>query len=117
MRSEHDLIIAANNGWFVCLDNLSRLSMSLSDAICRLATGGGFSTRELYTDSDEILFNVMRPVIINGIEEIISRGDLLDRTIIFNLPRIEKRSGVRKKSSGRSLRRRSHAYSVRCTMP
>ena len=97
MRSEHDLIIAANNGWFVCLDNLSRLSMSLSDAICRLATGGGFSTRELYSDSDEILFNVMRPVIINGIEEIISRGDLIDRTIILNLPKIEKKQRRKEK--------------------
>jgi hypothetical protein len=97
MRSEHDLIIAANNGWFVCLDNLSRLSMALSDALCRLATGGGFSTRELYTDSDEILFNVMRPVIINGIEEIISRGDLLDRTIIFSLPVIDPKRRIKEK--------------------
>jgi hypothetical protein len=97
MRSEHDLIIAANNGWFVCLDNLSRLSMALSDAICRLATGGGFSTRELYTDSDEILFNVMRPVIINGIEEIVSRGDLLDRTIITSLPFIEPKRRIKEK--------------------
>jgi hypothetical protein len=71
--------------------------MSLSDAICRLATGGGFSTRELYSDSDEILFNVMRPVIINGIEEIISRGDLLDRTIILSLPRIEKKKRRKEK--------------------
>lgn len=90
-RSEHDLIIAANNGWVVCLDNLSRLTAPLSDSLCRLATGGGFSARELYTDSDEVLFNVMRPVIINGIEEIISKGDLLDRTLVLNLPNIARK--------------------------
>lgn len=89
-KCEHDLMIAANNGWVVCFDNLSRLGMGLSDSLCRLATGGGFSTRELYSDSDEVLFNVIRPVIINGIEEIISRGDLLERTVILNLPGIDK---------------------------
>ncbi|HST24144.1 MAG TPA: hypothetical protein VLR90_23785 [Blastocatellia bacterium] len=90
-RCEHDLMIAANNGWVVCFDNLSRLGMGLSDSLCRLATGGGFSTRELYSDNDEILFNVMRPVIINGIEEVISRGDMLERTVILNLPGIHKK--------------------------
>jgi hypothetical protein len=90
-KCEHDLMIAANNGWVVCFDNLSRLGVGLSDSLCRLATGGGFSTRELYSDSDEVLFNVMRPVIINGIEEIISRGDMLERTVVLNLPGIGKK--------------------------
>jgi hypothetical protein len=90
-KSERDLMIAANNGWVVCFDNLSRFGTGLSDSLCRLATGGGFSTRELYSDTDEILFNVMRPVILNGIEEVISRGDMLERTVILNLPKIHKK--------------------------
>jgi hypothetical protein len=87
-RDAHDLIIAATNGRVVSLDNLSHLPSWLSDAICRLATGGGFSTRELYTDSDEILFDAQRPVILNGIEELATRGDLLDHAIILYLPEI-----------------------------
>ena len=39
-RNEHDLLIAANNGWVVSFDNLSGLPNWLSDALCRLATGG-----------------------------------------------------------------------------
>jgi hypothetical protein len=89
-RNAHDLIIAASNGWVVNLDNLSHLPSWLSDAICRLATGGGFSTRELYTDSDEVLFDAKRPVILNGIEELATRGDLLDRSIILYLHGIPK---------------------------
>ena len=58
------------------------------DALCRLSTGGGFATRELYTDQDEILFDAKRPVILNGIEEIVTRGDLLDRSLIVYLPTI-----------------------------
>jgi hypothetical protein len=58
----------------------------LSDALCRLSTGGGFSTRTLYTDLDETVFAVKRPTILTAIEEIAVRGDLLDRAIIIYLP-------------------------------
>lgn len=89
-RNEHDLVLAANNGSIVALDNLSSLPDWLSDAICRLSTGGGFGTRTLYENDEETLFNSMRPVLINGIEELATRGDLLDRAIILYLPAIPK---------------------------
>ena len=54
-RDGRDLIIAATNGWVIALDNLSTVPDWLSDAICRLATGGGFATRELYSDGEEII--------------------------------------------------------------
>jgi len=87
-RDGRDLMIAAENGWVLSYDNLSYLPRWLSDSFCRLATGGGFSTRELYTDRDEVIFNTQRPVIFNGIEELATRGDLLDRAIIEYLPAI-----------------------------
>lgn len=89
-RDEHDLVIAASNGHVIALDNLSRLPDWLSDALCRLSTGGGFGTRELYTDEDEVIFDAVRPIVVNGIEEIISRGDLLDRAQILYLPAIRE---------------------------
>jgi hypothetical protein len=85
-RDPRDLMIAAMNGWVVALDNLSVVPPWLSDALCRLATGGGFSARSLYTDDDETIFDAQRPVVINGIEEIATRGDLLDRCVILTLP-------------------------------
>ena len=60
-RDLRDVMIAASNGWIISFDNLSRIPHWLSDALCRLATGGGFSTRELYTDSEEVLFDAQRP--------------------------------------------------------
>jgi hypothetical protein len=78
-RDERDLMIAATNAWLVAFDNLSSLPPWLSDALCRLATDGGFSTRTLYTDSGETLFSAQRPVLINGIEQIATRADLLPR--------------------------------------
>jgi hypothetical protein len=89
-RDEHNLYIDARSGWVIALDNMSSLPMWLSDALCRLATGGGFSTRQLYTDQDQILFEAMRPVILNGIGDVVTRPDLLDRSLIINLPPIPR---------------------------
>ncbi len=83
-----DLMIAANNSWMVSFDNISSLTPWLSDCLCRLSAGGGFSTRTLYTDDEERIFQAKRPVVLNGIEELATRGDLLDRSLIVYLPRI-----------------------------
>jgi hypothetical protein len=88
-RDDRDLLIAASNTWVLAYDNLSGVQPWLADALCRLATGGGFSTRELYSDSEEILFDAMRPVILNGIDQLADRPDLADRSLILNLPRID----------------------------
>jgi hypothetical protein len=88
-HNDRDLMIAARNGWILAFDNVSRLSPWLSDAFCRIATGGGYATRALYSNTDEVLIEVQRPIILNGIEEIATRADLLDRALILTAPRIE----------------------------
>jgi hypothetical protein len=35
-------------------DNLSAIPAWLSDSLCRLASGGSFAVRQLYTDDDEV---------------------------------------------------------------
>ena len=90
-KDERDLMIAAHSSWVISLDNLSSMSVALSDSICRLSTGGGFATRELHSDLDETLLSLTRPVILNGIDEVINRSDLLDRSILLHLPRLERR--------------------------
>jgi hypothetical protein len=89
-RDEHNLVIAANNSWIVGLDNLSVVPDWLSDALCRLSTGGGFGTRTLYENDDETIFNAKRPIILNGIGDIASRSDLLDRALLVKLEAIPK---------------------------
>ncbi len=94
-RDERDLAIAASSNWVPALDNLSGVRPWLSDALCRLATGGGFATRELYTDDREVLFSQKRPVILNGIDSLAVAGDLRDRSLVVELPPIppdEKRT-------------------------
>jgi hypothetical protein len=80
-----DLAIAASNGWIIALDNLSSIEPWLSDGLCRLSTGGGFATRQLFTDREEAIFDAQRPVVLTAIEEIATRGDLIDRCISVEL--------------------------------
>jgi hypothetical protein len=75
-------MIAANNSWCQAYDNLSYLRSWLSDALCRLSTGGGHATRELFTDQEEVVFDSQRPVLLTSVEEVATRPDLLDRCLI-----------------------------------
>ena len=87
-REDRDLFIAANNGHVLAFDNVSGLPAWISDTLCRLATGGGFAVRQLYTDQDEVLFDATRPVILNGIEDIVTRPDFADRAVFLTLEAI-----------------------------
>jgi hypothetical protein len=84
-REDRDLFIAASNGHVLAFDNVSGLPAWISDTLCRLATGGGFAVRQLYSDQDEVLFDAARPVMLNGIEDIVTRPDLADRALFLTL--------------------------------
>ena len=84
-RNEDDLLIAACSSRVFALDNLSGIPPWLSDALCRLITGGGFSKRKLYSDEDETILEAIRPVMLNGIEDVADRPDLAERCIALTL--------------------------------
>ena len=81
-------MIAASNGAIIGDDNLSDVKDWLSDAFCRLSTGGGISSRKLDTDLDEALLDAQRPCLVTGINPVANRSDLLDRTLSVTLPPI-----------------------------
>ncbi|MHB8876150.1 MAG: hypothetical protein ACYC8T_20870 [Myxococcaceae bacterium] len=89
-RDERDLAIAARNAWVLAYDNLSGLPDTLSDSLCRVSTGAGFATRSLYSDAEEMLFDAHRPVMLNGIDELLTRPDLADRALRVTLPVIDE---------------------------
>jgi hypothetical protein len=79
------LFVSARNSHMLAFDNLSHMPPWISDGLCRLAGGGSFAVRRLYTDEDEVLLSAARPVVLNGIEEVITRPDLADRAIFLTL--------------------------------
>jgi len=88
-KDVQDIYVGAGSNWIVSFENISRLSSQQQDALCTLATGGGFAARTLYTNDDETIINVKRPVIINSIPVVITAQDLTDRVINIELQRLE----------------------------
>jgi len=83
--SERDLAIAASHCWLLGFDNVRSLPHWLSDALCRLSTGQGFMVRKLYSDADLTMFAATRPVIINGLGDIVTEPDIVDRSLVVRL--------------------------------
>jgi hypothetical protein len=84
-RSAQDLFVAAVNAYVLDYENLSAVPHWMSDALCVLSTGGTMTSRELYTDRGESVLEAIRPVIINGIPELVERADLMDRALVVTL--------------------------------
>jgi hypothetical protein len=87
-RDTRDLYVFAMNGHVLVFDNLSSISAEISDCLCRLSSGGGFSTRALYTDNDEVIFDGYRPIAFNSITDVANRSDLADRLVVVRVEAI-----------------------------
>lgn len=88
----------------VCLfDNMSNLPDWMSDILCQACTGGGFSKRQLYTDDDDIIYQIKRCVGLNGINLLTVKSDILDRSILLYLERIDSRTRLEESDMWRSF--------------
>ena len=85
-RTTRDLMVTALNSWLLVYDNISDIPNWLSDGLCRLATGGGFAGRALFSNAERHVIQVQRPVILNGIDDFVQRDDLADRSVFLHLP-------------------------------
>jgi hypothetical protein len=90
-KSEQDTAIAMGSESIPCFGNLSGISNGMADLFCIGSTGGVFARRALYTDDEEAVTNVKCILLMNGIDDLGQRGDLLDRTIVLDLEKIENR--------------------------
>jgi hypothetical protein len=90
-KSVEDLWISARNSHFVSLENVSNLQSTYQDALCVLATGGGHSTRKLYTNTEESILELRKPIVLNGIASNVTAQDLVDRSVRVDLPTIKAR--------------------------
>ncbi len=76
----------AEKHWVLNLDNISKVPNWLSDFLCRVVTGEAYSRRKLYSNDDDHTRLYKRCILVNGIGMSLYRGDILDRTIIFDVP-------------------------------
>jgi hypothetical protein len=90
-KTTEDVYVSAGVNWVVSFENISRLTPQQQDALCTLATGGGFASRTLHTNAEETIIEVKRPVIINSIPVVVTAQDLTDRVINIELKQIDYR--------------------------
>lgn len=87
---ERNLMIKAAHNHLLFFDNISSIDQDTADALCRLATGGSFSVRTMYTNSEETTFAAVRPVMATCIGSPTHRGDFLDRTVRVTAMRVDR---------------------------
>lgn len=87
--SHREMVQALAHHAFLFFDNISFISEEVSDLLCKATTGSGFVKRELYSDDEDIIYRLKRCIGINGINLVATRPDLLDRSLLLELERIE----------------------------
>jgi energy-coupling factor transporter ATP-binding protein EcfA2 len=87
-NKEAELVQILDHNWFLCFDNVSYLSESSSDTLCRAITGAGFTKRALFTNDDDFVFKFKRCIVINGINLVVGKPDLMERSLLVELDRI-----------------------------
>lgn len=86
-----DFLQKAAHCYILMLDNQNSLPEWFQDTLCRLVTGESDSKRVLYTDDEDLVWSMMRAVLLNGINPPSERGDIQDRTLPIELERLSKR--------------------------
>ena len=84
-RSRDQLIQQLRHHWAPSYDNLSFLRSEISDELCQAVTGAGSAKRELYTDDDDVIYQIQNCILLNGINNPAGKSDLMGRAILFSL--------------------------------
>jgi hypothetical protein len=87
---KYDLMATAVNGWLMIFENITTIPGWLSDCVCQLAFGAGYASRTLFTNDERSVIYAQRPVILVGIDDFVTRGDLRDRSVFLNLAPISR---------------------------
>ena len=83
-----DVLQKASHAFVLMLDNQNTIPEWAADTLCRLVTGEADSKRRLYTDDEDVILELRRAVLLNGINVPTDRGDVLDRSLVVELERI-----------------------------
>lgn len=87
-REQRDLFAAAGVSWLMAYDNFSNVPHWLSDVFCRFSTGGAVIDRELFTNGEAYIYSAKRPLVVNGITDFFNQSDVIQRSLVLNLERI-----------------------------
>jgi hypothetical protein len=85
-KDEKDFVVRCVHERLITLGNLTHLPGDLSNLACQLVFGVHLPYRVLYTNDDVRKIFLRRPLILSGISDVATRGDLADRYVKIQLP-------------------------------
>lgn len=86
---ELDLGLICSQNRLVAFDNMGDISRVQSDLLCQVVTGGNICVRKLYTTDETVTIPLQSCIVLNGIDIAGHGKDLLDRSIVISLPKID----------------------------
>ena len=93
-RTSRDLYVYAQKNTILAFDNVSEVSPSMCDELCKLASSGSITTRKLYSDDESMIIKAKCLIAFNGIGLNINRNDILDRAILVETKPIHSISRI-----------------------
>lgn len=88
-QNRDDMAIRMNASYLVVWDNMRRLKKDFSDLLAQGVSGGVYTKRQLYSNTDEVKIQLRNLIILTGVDVVATEPDALDRSLIINLSRME----------------------------
>ena len=79
-----DIAISTHQCYVPIFDNVSRVTNSLSDNLCQVATGSAILTRKLFTNSESVVTKLQSTLVFNGIQQPFMKPDLISRSLYLH---------------------------------
>ncbi len=84
-----NLQLQLSEWYYLAYDNLSSVKGDMSDILCEAVTGGEFKNRKLYANKEMMTLSYSARIGIWSIDNVLWKDDVVDRSIIIDVPKIE----------------------------
>jgi len=90
-RDENAALQVLDHHYVPIFDQIFFLPQWFSDMLCSAVTGAGQESRALYTNDDPFIRSFKRCIMINGVNRPVTKGDLINRTLLHPTEPTEQR--------------------------
>jgi len=93
-RNDKEMALVLDHHGMPVFDNITYIKPWQADFLCSTVSGAGFTARQLYTDSEDVVMSFQRAAIVTGICIPTSAPDLLERFLLMGLQRVPPQTRV-----------------------
>lgn len=92
-----DLSVILGREFALCFDNLGGIRKEMADILCQAVTGGYVVERKLFTNDETVTRGLKTILVLNGLNLLSNKEDLLDRVLIITLERFQSNERISEK--------------------